>query len=298
MFCAQQTSSLAVFDQFLDIMLVCPNASCGRSFSKQCNLQPHVETRHNQTERRSVCPACKLPMKDLARTIVNVVKEIPAHNEWQYLLALFVMINSQHLIFLKAICFRYPYLSDLSSMSSMEFNKGQNHPEYQVKEEHKFSNSSDFEAWMDGLQNAQCVIKGSNVISGKTYRTYVCRRSCETATYYYKEYVFRESSDVEIRPSRTKSTCKMNAGCASRFWAITEPDCSVTVRYFRIHTGHNPSDPNEMQHLRLSMFLRRQITMQLLNKVEEKSIVRCMNQSLRSRNSRELNVSVRICFRF
>lgn len=67
MFCAQQPSSLAVFDQFLDIMLVCPNASCGRSFSKQCNLQRHVETRHNQTERRSVCPACKLPMKDLAR---------------------------------------------------------------------------------------------------------------------------------------------------------------------------------------------------------------------------------------
>ena len=127
----------------------------------------------------------------------------------------------------------------------------------------------------------------------------VClQRSCETATYYYKEYVFGESSDVEIRPSRTKSSCKMNAGCASRFWAITEPDCSVTVWYFRIHTGHNPSDPNEMQHLRLSMFLRRQITMQLLTKVDEKSIVRCLNQSLRSRNSRELHVSVRFCFRF
>ena len=52
-------------------------------------------------------------------------------------------------------------------MSSMEFNKGQNHPEHQVKEEHKFSNSSDFEAWMDGLQNAQYVIKGSNVIQEK-----------------------------------------------------------------------------------------------------------------------------------
>ena len=132
---------------------------------------------------------------------------------------------------------------------------------------------------MGGLQNAQYVIKGSNVISGKTYRTYVCRRSCETATYYYKEYVFGESSDVEIRPSRTKSTCKMNARCASRFlgnyWAWLLSTCAV----FPIHTGHNPSDPNEMQHLRLSMFLRRQITMQQLNKVDEKSIVRCINHS-------------------
>jgi hypothetical protein len=83
----------------------------------------------------------------------------------------------------------------------------------------------------------------------------------------------------------------MDEACSSRMFLTCARDGSVSVRYIKQHTGHDPADTGELQHLRLSS-IRRQITMQLLNRVDEKSIVRSLNGSLRNRNEREDNVLV------
>ena len=85
----------------------------------------------------------------------------------------------------------------------------------------------------------------------------------------------------------------MDETCASRIFATFSKDGTVSVRYISQHTGHDPSDVEELQHLRISAFTKRKITMQLLNHVDEMSIVRSMNHFLRDRNERERNVSVR-----
>jgi hypothetical protein len=55
---------------------------------------------------------------------------------------------------------------------------------------------------------------------------------------------------------------------------------SVSVRFLPLHTEHDPSSLSNLQHLRISSFVRRKIMIQLLSNVDEKQIVRLINQSL------------------
>ena len=172
------------------------------------------------------------------------------------------------------------------------------HPEIRLHEEKCFPNVEALESWrheLSQLENAQYSVISStaDARTKKRYQTYACRRSCETATYELTEYELGESTDKEIRPCRGKSSCKLEEGCASRFFAIIGKD-GVSVRYYFLHTGHNPSDAGEVQHLRLSGFLRRQIMMQLLNRMDEQSIARSINTSLRNRNTRQMDIVVSI----
>ena len=94
----------------------------------------------------------------------------------------------------------------------------QDHSDIPLHQELKFSTSEAFSLWMHGIQNAQYSIANTNVsANGKTYRTYICRRTGETATYDLKEYVLGDSANVNSRLSRSKPSCKMAEGCASRF---------------------------------------------------------------------------------
>ena len=101
------------------------------------------------------------------------------------------------------------------------------------------------------------------------------------------------STDKDIRPCRGKSSSKLDEGRASRFFAVTSQDGSVSVKYYFLHTGHDPSSSDELQHWRLSGFIRRQIMTKLVNIVDEKSIVRSINLSLRNRNTRDTDITVR-----
>ena len=107
-----------------------------------------------------------------------------------------------------------------------------------------------------------------------------------------KLYTLGDVANENSRPSRGKPSSKMDEACASRMFLTCARDGSVSVRYIKQHTGHDPANTGELQHLRLTSSIRRQITMQLLNRVDAKSIVRSLNGSLRNRNEREDNVLV------
>ena len=111
-------------------------------------------------------------------------------------------------------------------------------------------------------------------------------------TYELKQYSLGDSENEVSRPSRGKMSCKLEEACTSRIVATCNSDGSIHVRYISYHTGHDPSSINEIRHLSLSPFIRRQIMLQLLDKVDEKAIVRSMNQSLRDRNNREIAIMV------
>jgi len=159
-----------------------------------------------------------------------------------------------------------------------------------------FENQAQFDCWRDDLnvtENAQYSLLSTRTFptTGVVYKTFVCRRSSETAK-PSKQYDLGDPTNKNSRPSRTKSTCKLDEACASRIIATIRSNGLISVRYIRLHLGHDPKDIEDLQHLRLSAFIRRKITMQLLEQIAEKTIVRSINQSLRSRDTREANILV------
>ena len=95
---------------------------------------------------------------------------------------------------------------------------------------------------MESLENVQFVLlRGhSTEKTAKSYRTFVCRRSCETLTYDFKEYEFCDLENENCRPSRGKSSSKMDNACTCRLFVGKGSDGKIKVTYIPLHTGHNP----------------------------------------------------------
>ena len=136
---------------------------------------------------------------------------------------------------------------------------------------------------MESLENVQFVLlRGhSTEKTAKSYRTFVCRRSCETLTYDFKEYEFGDLENENCRPSRGKSSSKMDNACTCRLFVGNESDGKIKVTYIPLHTGHNPSDPEEIQHLRISPSIKRLIMTEILRNVDECAIMSNINESIR-----------------
>ncbi len=279
-------------------MSYCPVESCGRSFSKQFNLKRHMQTAHITEENKAVCPDCGRSLKNqssLSRHRSRCTSDSKKAKQkifscpyCEEMLGSFDLFEGHILeVGLQQMTVRF-YSND-ANFWTLQF-----HPESPLHEQTlTFASIPEFDSWKDSLGNAQYVTFSNRLHSdtGKIYKTFICRRSCETAC-NLKQYVLGDTENENCRPSRSKASCKLNEACCSRIFATIKEDAGVSVRFIFQHTGHDPDDAQELQFLHLSAFIRRKITMQLLQKVDEKSIVRSINQSLRNRNDRHYHIEV------
>jgi hypothetical protein len=114
---------------------------------------------------------------------------------------------------------------------------------------------------------------------GNKYKLLICSKSCKTAK-DYRLYFLGDEENEESRPSRGKPSSRMNEACAARMFVTLFGNATVSVRYIKQHTGHDPTDTIELRHLRFSAATRRKIMMQLLSRVDEKFISFCHSQVL------------------
>src|SRR5512133_488053 len=125
----------------------------------------------------------------------------------------------------------------------------QTHPESSIPQSFaEFADIPAFNAWMNSLENVQfaCLRTTVQDRSQTGYKTYVCRRSCETATQPLKTYILGDPANAKSRPSRSKSSCKLDEACSARIFAKFSPDGRVSVRYVLLHIGHDPLDLGDM----------------------------------------------------
>ena len=203
--------------------LPCPVELCQQSFKRLFNLKRHLETMHGTGEGRCVCEQCGKSQKitnslarHRSRCTGQNADDNPAIFHCPFCERRFSNFGFTEGDFIKVGIRILFYINQTNGRCTKLLFDEQSHPEFPLPEERRqFTKWDEFKSWMESLPNVQYVnLSGSSSTkSGKRYKTFVCRRSCETMTYELKQYSFGDSENEDSRPSRGKMSCKLEEAC-------------------------------------------------------------------------------------